>query len=201
MKDLGLFSGLSHASIEWLLANAAAQAHAVHTPVVNEGEEPGALFIVSAGLYGASIGEDGAEQELGRLPAGSVFGEMAWLGRTVASARVKALEQSEALVLPLPVLEGKLADDRAFAAEFMRALAGVLVERQRSSNVAVAGGVARPAIARAARGEFSRLNDALEAFRAAAARCDKDERAEGPLGPEAEDDLRAALDAVLQRLE
>src|SRR4051812_14245675 len=201
MKDLGLFSGLSHASIEWLLANAAAQAHAAHTPVVHEGEQPTALFIVSAGLYGASIGDDDAEQELGHLPAGSVFGEMAWLGRTVASARVKALEQSEALVLPLPVLEDKLTQDRAFAAEFLRALAGVLVERQRSSNVALAGGAARPAIARAARGEFSGLNEALDAFRAAAARCDKEERAEGRLGAGAEADLHSALQSILHRLE
>lgn len=201
MKDLGLFRGLSDASIEWLLANASARVHEAGTSVVNEGEDPNALFIVSAGLYAACIGHDEDEQELGRLAAGSVFGEMAWLGRTVASARVRALERSEALVLPLAALEDKLKNDHDFAAEFMRTLAGVLVERQRSSNVALALGAAAPAVACAARGEFLRVRDALDTFRAVAARCDKEERANGSLGAGSEQELRQSLTDVLESLE
>lgn len=201
MKDLGIFRGLGDAAIEWLLANATAHVHEPGSLILNEGDHATALFIVSAGLYGASIGDADDDQQLGRLAPGAVFGEMAWLGRTVASARVRALERSEALVLPLPVLEEKLQVDHTFAAEFMRALAGVLVERQRSSNVALAIAASAPAVARAARGEFQRVREALDTFRGVAARCDKEERARGGLGAESEDDLRQSLATVLELLE
>lgn len=180
MNELDLFQGWRSASIDWVLANAKPRTDIADTLVLAAGAVPDAIHIVSHGLYGASadLGEGVGEVELTRMGAGAVFGEMAWLaGSKAASATVKAVETSECLVLPYKVLDAKIAEDPAFAAEFMGALARLLANRIRAKDAALALQL------RAAQGLdksnplVAELAAALDEFKALAIRIDKDTRA------------------------
>lgn len=134
MKDLELVSGWRDSSIEWFLATATPQTHIADTLVVSEGEVPTAIHVVSHGLYTVTIGQGSSQLELRKMGPGSIYGEMAWLGKTVASATVRAHETSESLLLPLPLLQDRIASDAHFGVEFLGSLARVLAARLQSSS-------------------------------------------------------------------
>ncbi len=186
MNDLELFRGWSSSNVDWLLQTAVPETHIAHTLVVAEGQEPQAIYIVSHGLYQAYLGLGTTGQiELSRMGGGAVFGEMAWLGNTVASASVRAIETSEVLALPVRLLEQKLRDDLIFAAEFMGSLARML----RVRLVNLSGLYMREkelSSAPAVSGNSSGMHDALISFKAQAARCEKEQRSKEGLSIEAE---------------
>ena len=197
MKDLDLFRGWRDSSIDWVLENAHAQTHIANTLVVAEGEPAQSLHIVSHGLYGASVMQGASQRrELGRLSAGSVYGEMAWLGAAVASASVRAIETSESLVLPLAVLDAKLAQDTGFAAEFMGALARLLAQRQRASNAALIRQSEPASAPGAATGGATALEASFATFKEVVARCDKAQRSREGLPEQAPGQLRQAFDRL-----
>lgn len=197
IPDLALFGILRESSIDWVLDNAMPETHIANTNVINEGETPQALYIVAHGLYGASVSQgNGSRQELGRLAAGAVFGEMAWLGRSVASATVAAVETSEAWVLSLDVLEAKLAADTPFAADFMGALARLLTARQHNTNATLLRHVDAAAIFATATGSATELQVSFSWFKEIAAQCDKEGLTPKGLSTEARDAFFAAFNQL-----
>lgn len=202
MKDLDLFRGWHDASIDWVLDNASRQTHIVDSLVVAEGSRPEALYIVSHGLYGASVTQGAVvRQELGRLSAGSVFGEMAWLGGTAASALARAIETSESLVLPLLVLEAKPAGDLAFAAQFNASLARLLAQRLRSTNATLLQHVGVAHAVDLAAHDATDPQIAVAAFRGLVARCDKEQRSAKGMSAGSPLLIRQALNHLIVQLE
>lgn len=202
MSDLDLFRNWRDASIDWILEHATPETHIADTAVVAEGERPRALYIVSHGLYGVSVAQGAlGRQELGRLAAGSVYGEMAWLEGTVASASIRAIETSESLVLPLALLENTLAQDPLFAAEFMGAMARVLAQRLRATNAALLkhaeGALEGTSVDR----RSDRVQSVMRKFKGAVARFDRDSRAgKNDIGPSLEE-MRQVLGVLMGTLE
>lgn len=178
MNGLELFTGLSDSTVDWILANAAARTDIANTTVVREGDTPDAIHLVSSGLYAAeSTSIDGVPIELGRLCAGSVFGEMAWLTHAQgASATVRAVETSERLVLPLALLERRIGTDPAFAAEIMRALARLMALRVQAMNLAARRQSARSDASDAGDASLTALTAAVTDFKVLAARIDREAR-------------------------
>jgi CRP-like cAMP-binding protein/SAM-dependent methyltransferase len=197
MKDLELFRGWRESSIDWVLDQATPHTHISETLVVAEGSRPEAIYVVAHGLYGASVTQGtGRRQELGRLSAGAVFGEMAWLSGTTASATVRAIETSEALVLPVAALDARLLDDPAFAAEFMGSLARLLAQRLRATNASLLRHSEAATVLDAAQGEAGVLQAAFTRFKELASRYDRESRAKEGLAPETGAGLEATFDTL-----
>jgi CRP-like cAMP-binding protein/SAM-dependent methyltransferase len=201
MRDLGIFKGLNEPSIEWLLANARPETHLADALAVSEGDSPQSLYIVSSGLYAATVSSGSLRHQVGHLSPGAVFGEMAWLCGTAATATVKAVESSEALVLPFLVLEKKLEQDPTFAGEFMRALARSLAHRQRASNATLLSVAQGDKFLADAQPEIGELTRSLAGFREIVAQCDREERTKRQLSVASEKALRDRFNALLATLE
>ena len=67
--------------------------------IVKEGEQAVAFFIVTKGKVEVSAGQGAKRQMLNELKPGAFFGEMALLDGAPRAATVKALEDTECLVL------------------------------------------------------------------------------------------------------
>jgi CRP/FNR family transcriptional regulator len=67
--------------------------------IVKEGEQAVAFFIVSKGKVEVHAGAGAKRQKLNEIGPGGVFGEMALLDGGARAATIKALEDTECLVL------------------------------------------------------------------------------------------------------
>lgn len=90
------------------------------------------MFITLSGQFRVSL-RDG--QEVARLGAGEVVGEIAFVDSAPPSATVTAAAGNAAvLAVPKVLLQRHLASDPAFAARFYRALAIFLADRLRATT-------------------------------------------------------------------
>ncbi len=144
------------------------------TELIAEGKKPTALFFVLEGLVEVTVAELPG-QAIARLGPGEVFGEIAFLEDTEASATVAALENSLLLEVPWTDLQARLDDDPGFAARFYRAIARVQAGRLRHTTrraAATLGSAAdqltRGAEPTAASATWTRLQSAIDAVRSGA---------------------------------
>ena len=129
-KVLYLLGSLNDDDAEWLIANGTKQQLAPGTAIIEEGRHPDALYIVLDGSLGADVAALGG-QEVERLLAGEIVGEMSFVDARPPSATVRAREPSVVLAIPRRLLTRKLEQDSGFAARFYRAVALFLSDRLR----------------------------------------------------------------------
>jgi CRP/FNR family transcriptional regulator, cyclic AMP receptor protein len=123
---------LSDTDIEWLGKNGTRRLVADGEVIVREGGVIDTLFINLSGQLRVSLRD---EQEVARLGAGEVVGEVGFVDSSPASATVTAIGDAAVLALPKALLQAYLKADPAFAARFYRALAIFLAGRLRTTIV------------------------------------------------------------------
>ena len=104
--------------------------------ILSEGQRPSEFFIVLEGLFEVTIDALGG-RSLGRLGAGELLGEIAWLEERPASATVRAVEDGILLALPHAKLEELLGANLLLAARFHRSLGRLVSRRLRARSTEV----------------------------------------------------------------
>jgi CRP-like cAMP-binding protein len=95
LEGVGIFAGASRAVLERLAAAATEVTVAAGEPVVREGEQADALYVVVDGeVEVTAVGEGAAERPLRTLGPGSYFGEIGLLERIPRTATVTALREA-----------------------------------------------------------------------------------------------------------
>ena len=119
--------------VAWLLANGRRERIAAGTVLIREGEPITAIYIVLAGVLRVSVGPP-PSQEVARLLAGEVVGEMSFVDSHPPSATVQAVTDGVVLALARPLLDARLTQNPAFAGRFYRSLAVFLADRLRHTT-------------------------------------------------------------------
>jgi CRP-like cAMP-binding protein len=135
---LYLLGELDDDDVEWLLATGVCQRIESGEAIIDEGQPPGALFLVLDGMLAATTAALGGG-ELARLSRGTLAGEMSFVDELPPSATVRAVDDALVLAIPRAALSTRLEADARFAARFYRAVARLLSERLRASNLLLAG--------------------------------------------------------------
>lgn len=129
-SGLTLLSELSDGDVDWIFSAGRREKVSADATVVIEGTQVASIYLVLQGLLTVCLVSLGGKK-LASLGAGQIFGEMSFLEDRPASATVKALEDSELLVIARTDLDAKLQTDPAFAARLYKALAVVTSRRLR----------------------------------------------------------------------
>lgn len=113
------------------------------TVVIEENALGDALYVVESGEVRVTrdIDQDGQHsvtEELGRLKAGELFGEMSLIDDVLTSARVATVTHCRLLKLPRDKFEALLASDDRLAAKVYRSFCRTLSERVRKANALLA---------------------------------------------------------------
>lgn len=144
-KVLFLFGQLNDDDVEWML-RAGTKRFVPAGGLVIQQDVPGdAVYILLDGRLSVWLKpRQGSEQEIARLNAGEIVGEMSFVDARPPSATVKALEDATVFAIQKTALSAKLASDLGFAARFYRALAIYLstTVRERHRMLGAAPGAA-----------------------------------------------------------
>lgn len=95
-----------------------------------EGDAPDNMYLVKSGLLAVTKTKNNAEVILAEVGQGSMVGEMALFDRKNRSANVKALKESEVVILPYKSLEAQLNS----LPEWIKAIIRTLNENLRDAN-------------------------------------------------------------------
>ncbi len=131
-KVLFILGQLSDLDIEWLIAAGRKEQVSAGTTLIHEGQAIDTLYLVLDGALAVSM-RALDNQEVARLGAGEMVGEMSFIDARPPSATVTALQTSTVLAIPRGQLAVKLEQDAPFAARFYRALATFLSDRLRGT--------------------------------------------------------------------
>jgi CRP/FNR family transcriptional regulator, cyclic AMP receptor protein len=137
-KVLFLFGQLDDDDVEWLLAHGRRQRLDAGEVLIRQGEPVAEVFIVLTGRLRVTLGPAG--NEIARLGAGEIVGEMSFVDSRPPSATVEALDASQVWAVPRSRLAARLEGDPAFAARFYRALAIYLSTTVRERHRMLLGG-------------------------------------------------------------
>ncbi len=96
-RGVPLFEGVGEGALRRLVEQARWVRYAPGDVVVREGDRARDMFVVASGRVVVRKGKAGVE--LGHLPAGEVFGEVALIDARPRSATVAACEMAELMVL------------------------------------------------------------------------------------------------------
>ena len=100
LAQVALFSELSRKDLKRLAAGAVSRNFAKGDIIVKEGEQAVVFYFVGSGSAEVVKGAEGTSPRvLGTLGPGDFFGEMALLDNYLRSATVRALEDTECVVL------------------------------------------------------------------------------------------------------
>ncbi|MDJ1184361.1 cyclic nucleotide-binding domain-containing protein [Roseofilum casamattae] len=134
-KVLLVFSILTDRDISWVISNGISQKVGPGTTLIEQGKRVPAVYILLEGNLGIyiSLSDNGRnrEKQVANSFKGEILGEMSFVETGMASATVKAAENSWVLGIDRAQLAAKLEYDRSFAARFYRAIAIVLSNRWR----------------------------------------------------------------------
>ena len=130
-KALYILGQLNDTDVEWLATHGTRRPLADGEIIVHEGKPIDALFFTLSGQLRVSL-RDG--QEVARLSAGEVVGEISFVDASPPGATVAAVGGASVLALPKAALQQRLAADAPFAARFYRALAIFLADRLRATT-------------------------------------------------------------------
>ena len=131
-KVLYMLGQLNDDDIEWMLGVGARRRLPAHATLIREGQPIDALYIVLDGILSIQVAALG-NQEINRLGAGEIIGEMSFVDARPPSATVTALSDSLVFELGRAQLNARLESDAPFAARFYRALAVFLADRLRNT--------------------------------------------------------------------
>jgi CRP/FNR family cyclic AMP-dependent transcriptional regulator len=134
MRKALFFLGILHdEDVDWLLANGRREPIAAGTVLIREGQPITAVYIVLEGVFRVAVGTP-PSQEVARLSAGEVVGEMSFVDSHPPSATVQAVTDGVVLALARPLLDARLTQNPAFAGRFYRSLAVFLADRLRHTT-------------------------------------------------------------------
>lgn len=131
-KVLFIFGQLDDNDVEWLINTGRREQIPAKRVLIQEGKPIEALYLVLNGLLSVTDAELGG-QELARLGAGEIVGEMSFIDSSPPASTVTALQPSTVLAIPKTALAAKLEEDTRFAAHFYRAIATFLSGRLRTT--------------------------------------------------------------------
>jgi bacteriocin-type transport-associated protein len=129
-RVLFIFGALNDDDIEWMMEAGHREEFSVGLVLVQEGEPVDTIYIVLQGKL-AVLAQALGGQEVARLAAGEIVGEMSFIDARPPSTTVKAIEDTVVLSIPRDKLSVKLEQDAYFAARFYRAIAVSLSDRLR----------------------------------------------------------------------
>lgn len=127
---LTLLNEFDQDHVEWIFDTGLPQMFAPSTPIIREGVEPQALYIIMEGLVGIFVASMG-DMCIARLGPGELLGDISFLENIPASASVIAMENTNVLIIPRKDLESKLTEDPEFSARLFKALAVISNRRLR----------------------------------------------------------------------
>ena len=113
------------------------------TIVIEENALGDALYVISSGEVRVTRdvnndGEHTASEEIGRLKAGDLFGEMSLIDDLLTSARVTTVSECRVLKMPRDRFEALLASDDKLAVKVFRSFCRTLSERVRRTTAMLA---------------------------------------------------------------
>lgn len=98
--------------------------------LVREGEESNEMYFLTSGTLAIFKRKGNAEQQIGTIYAGELVGEMSFLDSKPRSASVRAISESELIVIPNEKMQKVLNAQPAW----YQALINTLLDRLRKAN-------------------------------------------------------------------
>lgn len=126
--------------------------------VIRKGDEGSELFIVRSGSLAVELGEGLSQREVARLKPGQFFGEMSLMTGETRTASVRAVTETELLVIGKDALQGVLEDAPDLAETISRILA------ERSAALAEAASMSQSDKKRTVERETTVLLDRIKRF-------------------------------------
>lgn len=131
-KVLFVLGHLSDLDVQWLSEVGVKEAIKAGQMLIEEGKPISSLYFVLDGEF--SVRQQFRRgQEIARLCAGEILGEMSFVDAAPPSATVVAFRDSHVLRIARAELGKKMETDLGFAARFYRAVASFLSDRLRSA--------------------------------------------------------------------
>ncbi|NES86488.1 MAG: cyclic nucleotide-binding domain-containing protein [Moorea sp. SIO2B7] len=124
-KTLLMIEELSDRDVEWMIATGSKKEIIADTTLIEEGKEIDALYIVLDGQFTVSVGG----RDIAELSGGEVVGEMSFLKRSLPSATVTAVTNSEVWSIERQQLQQKLQQDTEFSSRFYKAISIIISDR------------------------------------------------------------------------
>jgi CRP-like cAMP-binding protein len=133
-----LFSALDAEALRRVVAGAQVVRCNRNHVIISEGDEADALFVVRTGRVAiVKRSPDGRESVLALMEPGDLFGEMSLFDDEPRSAGARALESSELLSVPYPIVRAVLEEQPQLLWEVV----ALLSRRLRAENAALADSV------------------------------------------------------------
>ena len=134
LKNVVLFKDLSMRELEMVDSLMHERTYIAEEVIFDEGEEGQGLFLVLSGRVKIVLPET-AEKKLIELGPGAFFGEVALLDQSVRSAQVRAIEDSQIVVLFRTDFYSLLKTHSSIASPISFQLAKVLAARLRQATL------------------------------------------------------------------
>lgn len=142
-KVLMVFATLNDSDVAWMLANGRSEKAPLGAALIEQNKSVPAVYLLLEGMLGIYINTGDPDQpqetEVARRVKGDILGDMSFVDGGLASATVRALENTWVLALPQSTLAAKLQEDGGFASRFYRAIAQTLSNR--CQDLLVRGGL------------------------------------------------------------
>jgi CRP-like cAMP-binding protein len=129
-----IFQGLSDEELEKFAAISVDQSYSPEEIIIEEATEGRALFVIKRGTVSISKVENETETELTKLVVGESFGEMSLIEGNLTSARVKAYNDVDCLLITKEDLFGLMEKDMAISAKVYKNFTRMLSERLRITS-------------------------------------------------------------------
>lgn len=138
LAESELFGGFDRAALEEIARSSAPASLRRNDVVFEEGDEADRLFVVKDGRIAiANSSADGRESVFALMEAGDLFGEMPLFDGDTRSAQARALEPSELVVIPYPVVRAILQRQP----DLLWGVVKLLARRLRTTDEALADSV------------------------------------------------------------
>jgi CRP-like cAMP-binding protein len=129
-KVLFIFGQLTDADVEWMAKQGRRRRVPANTVVIQDGQPVDTVYIVLSGELSVVQGKN----EIARLGAGEIAGEMSFVDARPPSATVRAATDSVVYAVSKRKLQEGLDQNVAFAARFYKAVATFLSDRVRMAT-------------------------------------------------------------------
>jgi bacteriocin-type transport-associated protein len=144
-KVLLVFATLDDSDVAWMIEHGKSEKSATGAVLIQQDQLVPAVYLLLDGMLGVYIAIAGQEREVAKRVKGDILGEMSFVDGGVASATVKALDNTWVLTISQAQLAAKLQEDGAFAGRFYRAIAQVLSNR--CQDLLIRGSIAASQVA------------------------------------------------------
>lgn len=123
LAEFPFFEVLNGSDLDWLANTMTLQECPAGTILIQEGQPVESIYVSLSGTLAVTVSrQDGGEQELKRLTAGELMGEMSFLDNHLPAATIKVIDSSQILSVAKVKLAAKLEQDGDFASRFYHLL-------------------------------------------------------------------------------